>query len=291
MNLVGKIFTVLIFVMSVLFAGFAVAVYATHKNWKTVVDNPEDKATADRPLGLTFQLKKLEGRNEELKTQLEKLKRDRDAEQQAAAQARAKLESERDRLQQECDRLQAQVDDLDKKSREAIKAMDAAQQTLAAMRTEIKGLRDEITQAQKDKDEHLKRVVVLTNELHEAANELTRLKELNQSVSEQYARALEVLRKFGLKPEPEIYADQPPMLDGLVLAVPGGGMVEISLGEDDGLVKGHRLEVFRISGGTNTYVGRIEVVRTAPDKAVCKIIPEYMKSNVARGDRVASKLD
>ena len=33
MNLVGKIFTVLIFLMSLVFAGFAVAVHATHKNW------------------------------------------------------------------------------------------------------------------------------------------------------------------------------------------------------------------------------------------------------------------
>ena len=38
MNLVGKIFTVLIFLMSVVFAAFAVAVHATHKNWLTEAD-------------------------------------------------------------------------------------------------------------------------------------------------------------------------------------------------------------------------------------------------------------
>ena len=38
MNLVGKIFVVLILVMSVLFMAFAMAVYATHKNWREVVN-------------------------------------------------------------------------------------------------------------------------------------------------------------------------------------------------------------------------------------------------------------
>ena len=41
MNLVGKIFIVLIFVMSILFMGFVVAVYATHTNWRDVVMKPE----------------------------------------------------------------------------------------------------------------------------------------------------------------------------------------------------------------------------------------------------------
>ena len=37
MNLIGKIFTVLIFVMSIVFMTMAIMVYATHKNWRDVV--------------------------------------------------------------------------------------------------------------------------------------------------------------------------------------------------------------------------------------------------------------
>ena len=40
MTLVGKIFTVLIFVMSIVFMSFAVMTFATHKNWKEYVTNP-----------------------------------------------------------------------------------------------------------------------------------------------------------------------------------------------------------------------------------------------------------
>ena len=38
MNLVGKIFTVLIFVMCLVFASFALMFHAAHHNWKAVAD-------------------------------------------------------------------------------------------------------------------------------------------------------------------------------------------------------------------------------------------------------------
>ena len=44
-------------------------------------------------------------------------------------------------------------------------------------------------------------------------------------------------------------------VDGVVTATPGAGLIEISLGSDDGLIKGHKLEVYRIGGGHNAYVG------------------------------------
>jgi hypothetical protein len=65
------------------------------------------------------------------------------------------------------------------------------------------------------------------------------------------------------------------------------GLVEISLGADSGLRKGHKLEVFR----GPTYVGRVEVLETTPDRAVCKSDPAFQKSNLQKGDRIKSKLD
>ena len=35
MTLVGKIFTMLIFVLSIMFMAFSIMVFATHRNWKT----------------------------------------------------------------------------------------------------------------------------------------------------------------------------------------------------------------------------------------------------------------
>ena len=69
MNLVGKIFVVLILILSVLFMAFAMAVYATHKNWREVVLN--EQASAEKPLGLAPQLRNVQARNKELNDQIE----------------------------------------------------------------------------------------------------------------------------------------------------------------------------------------------------------------------------
>ena len=45
MNLLGKIFVVLIIVMSLVFMTLALAVYATHKNWKDIVEGPNGLKT------------------------------------------------------------------------------------------------------------------------------------------------------------------------------------------------------------------------------------------------------
>ena len=45
MNWLGKVFVVVILIMSLVFMGLAMAVYATHKNWKQVSDDLNKKLT------------------------------------------------------------------------------------------------------------------------------------------------------------------------------------------------------------------------------------------------------
>ena len=80
--------------------------------------------------------------------------------------------------------------------------------------------------------------------------------------------------------------DIPPRVDGVVTAVSDRDLLEISIGSDDGLRVGHTLEVYR----NNSYLGRVVVRRTEPDRAVVEILPEYRKGTIRKGDRVATKL-
>lgn len=287
MNLVGKIFTVLILVMSVLFMAFAMAVYATHKNWRDAVLN--EQATPDKPLGLAKQLKDAQEKNRQLLDEAEKLKQQFDAEKAAKLQAVTKLETELKEAQSDLKTLQAKEDELEKAKRAAEAAMNATQTNATGYRTELEGQRKTIHEAQKDRDAHFKELMRLTEELNQAANEKDLLKKRTDELAKDLAKADKVLRKHGLDKEKD-YSDVPPIVDGVIRATPGAGLVEISIGADDGLVKGHRLEVYRTAGGQSTYVGRVEVVSTAPDRAVCKIDPRYQNSNMMVGDRVASKI-
>ena len=282
MNLVGKIFVVLIFVMSLVFMSFAMAVYATHKNWRQEVVAPD--------VGLAAQLEKAKTDNKALSDQKDKLKQQFDAEKAEKLQAVAKLANELDVAKKDLDTLKSQQDALEKAKREAVAAMDATQKNATDWRKELEEKRTALEQAQKDRDAHFKEVVRLTDELHQTVNDKEQLRKRTEELGKDLAKADQLLRKFGLDKNKD-YSNVPPKVDGIVTATPGAGLVEISIGSDQGLIKGHELEVYRTTGGQNTYVGRIEVVKTAPDKSVCKIEPKFQNSNVMVGDRVASKID
>ena len=70
-----------------------------------------------------------------------------------------------------------------------------------------------------------------------------------------------------------------------MLAV-GKDAVEISLGSDDGLKAGHQMEVIRGS----TYLGRVQIVKVTPNRAIGKVLPEYRKGIIKKDDRVTTRL-
>jgi hypothetical protein len=63
-------------------------------------------------------------------------------------------------------------------------------------------------------------------------------------------------------------------------------MIELTVGADDGLKKGHTVEIFR----GERYLGRAEVIRTEPDRAVARIIRKFQQGQIQEGDHVATKL-
>lgn len=290
MNLVGKIFTVFIFVMSLVFATSAVLVYATHKNWKTVVDNPEDKATRDKPAGLKYQVAQNERDIEKLEDEKLTLEAEKKKEHDLRVARATQLESELRTLKEEYETKHQENDKLVAELGRWVAEAKAARDRNESLRTANDQQRDKILVAETQRDGHFKAVVALTEKVHQAVNEVKRLRALQLELARQLADSMEVLRKFGFEPVPELYVDDPNIVDGLVVTVASGGLVEISIGSDDGLLKGHELVVIRNRSGMSTFVGRVEVVRVFPDKAVCKEIRETMQSAVRSDDIVKSKI-
>jgi hypothetical protein len=288
MNLVGKIFTVVIFVMALVFMSFAVCVAITHDNWKLKCDNA--KETAAHPLGLTQQLNLKKTENEKLKELHERVKQSLQFELAAKQQALAKLETANAELRDTQNKDEKTIKDLEGKCREALGEMKACQDQLANLRTDVVTLREDIAKAREARDKSFAEVVHLTDELHNAVNELTALKERSRTLAADLAEAKQALDYSGINVK--IYRDKAPphWFDGVVLAVPRPDVVEISGGSDMGLQKGHKLEIVRMGGGSNSYVGRIEIVQTSFDKAVGQIDPKTLKSPVQRGDRAYAQL-
>ncbi len=284
MNLIGKIFVVLIFAMSLVFMSFSVAVYGTHQNWKKTVDRPQSEGAPGAPLGLKFQLENAKQALQQAQDDRVKLEADVAKENVAKRQALAKLESERDELQKQRDALAKQRDELIVKDKASVAALDASQQNLAKLTSEVGTLRDEIRDAQSQRDKQFDQVVKLTDQVHQAQGSLKRLDERNVQLAAQVAAQKNVLGAFGLSKDTPV-DNLPPQARGKVLAVNQDNMLEISLGSDDGLRAGHTLEIFR---GSN-YLGRAQVLRAETDRAVGKILPGFRKGAIQKGDDVATR--
>lgn len=290
MNLLGKIFVVLILVMSILFLGFSVAVYATHKNWKAVVLRPRDQVKPGEPMGLKYELEDAKAKAKELQDQLTKLQQANQTEDNSRRAQLARLETEKAVVTKERDQLTEERAKLTEGQRRSTEAAQVAQALLDEKLKESDGLRQEIAETHEARDTAFKQAVALTDKLHEAEGEEARLKASNQGLVKQMAQMRGVAERKGIdinEPADNI----PPKVDGIVLASNADGLVEISIGGDDGLRKGHQAYVYRKQKGENRPIAKIEVVDVRPDKSVARVIPEFRLAPIARNDLVATRLN
>lgn len=278
MNLLGNIFIVLILLMSVLFMGFAVAVYATHQNWYEVV-----KGGAPNRPGLEKELAQTKAQRDEAETAKAEAQKQFATELGAKQQEVAKLTTENDALRREHDELVNAHAVLVTQARDATAAMQTTQNTLAAMRDELKTLRDDIRTAQTDRDDQFTKYIKLTDDFNQAQGELKRLTDQSFVLSEQIEKYRRVANKMNvnLNTDP---SNIPVDARGVVLATGKDGLIEISLGSDDGMKRGNNLLVYRGS----RYLGKIEVYEAYPDKSVAKVLPQFRKGPIEKNDYVKS---
>lgn len=283
MTLVGKILTVLILVISVAYLMLAAAVFATHRNWREVVLRTE--ATADGPRGLKFEIEDVEATNRQLRDEIAR-ESDRLALEQAARRfALAALQSRLNIMETERDAAAAQLAEVQAENGVIIETLNTNQIVLEKLTGEVATLRDGIRQAREARDAKFLDVVRLTDEVNRIEGTRQEMAERHNQLLAQVGRMKHVLDRNELT-EYDPVDDKPPPVDGIVTAVGATDLIEISIGADDGLREGHMLEVFR----RNSYLGRIVIQRTEPDKAVGKILREYRKGIIKKGDRVATKL-
>jgi len=290
MNLVGKIFVVVIFVLCLVFMALTMAVYTAQRNWREVV--MLEQAGPGKELGLKYQLDRAKKENENLNDVKTKLEKEYATEKAAKQQALSKLQAELAIAKKDRISLEAGRADLEKDMRDKVAAMSATQKNATDFRLELDKQRTDLLQAQKDRDKHFGRVVELTDLLNQAVNDKEQLRKRTVELAKDVKKADEALQWHGFPDKNSDYKSKtPPKVDAIVTSVNGDGLIEISLGSDAGLREGHQLDIYRTNGGQVAYVGRVKVVKTDPSKSVCKVDPNFQNSNIMVNDRVASKID
>lgn len=289
MNLIGKILVVLNFVAAVSFMMLALAVHATHVNWRSeVTRTPDQAAQENKDIGLQEQLAQADARLKAAQAESDRLQLALSQENQELQQQIAKLDSFLNKTVTELEKLQDEELKLRTDTSEAVKKMETAQLQHTAIQQELKDLRTLNQNTQKDRDVQFDIALKLTNQLAQQTFDYQLRKTRNEQLMAQIRDLRLVIQDAGLRLKP----GDKPTVEGIVLASADNGLIEISLGSDDGLVKGDTLEVYRAgsANGASQYLGRVRIVKLDSFKAVAQVVPELRQGKIQKGDRVATRL-
>ncbi len=275
MNLIGKMFIVLIFIMSIMFMGASVFIYATHTNWKARCAElqktlDETKTNAKQLVDARDEIQR--GLNEELSRR---------------ASVIANLTTKVAELDKENAAFKDELAQLKSDKEQGIAAVKLSHETQASLRAEVDGLRKNLRSAQEDWAKLYSDLVAKTDEAHGLALQLSTYRSVGEKLTQDYQDAVKVLQLHDLVPDPARYNGVAPAgVQGEVTEVRPNGWLEISIGSDSGLMKGHRLDVVRNLAGRSSYIGKIEITETQPDRSVAKILTDFRRGTVQRGDVV-----
>src|SRR5436190_12556180 len=276
MNWLGKVFVVVILIMSLVFMGLALAVYATHKNWQQV------------SLDLNKKLQASQAENNKLQTEHNRRVEDLEREKTIAEQQVAKSEQERVSLAERFAQIQTERDGLVQNQRDHIAAVASTQKINERLATDVTELRTAIRNTIEARDRLFKLALDATEELHKAAGEYNTTRERNEQLTKQTAGMTAVMREKGIDPATDP-GSVVPTVEGLVSKIErkaGGQLVEVTIGADDGLKAGNTLEVSRGA----KYLGRVEIIQTSPDKSVGRVDRKFQQGQIQEGDRVATRI-
>jgi hypothetical protein len=275
MNWLGKIFVAVILVMSVVFMTLSLAVYATHKNWKETSE------------ALKKQLTQAQADYDKSKSDYNQLETKLTGENEAQQQQIRKLEAERVALVDRNASIQTELDQLKQERRDATAAVAATQQNNQRLAEEVTKLREDIRTNQQARDQAFATTLQSTEELHQVKGQLVSTDERNRQLLDQVAGMTSVMRAKGIDPSTDPNGVVP-QVDGQVSQVRQSGgdqLIEVTIGADDGLKVGNTVEVYR----DNKYLGRLEILKTSPDRAVGRVDRRFQTGQIQEGDRVATR--
>ncbi|TWT55095.1 Chromosome partition protein Smc [Rubripirellula amarantea] len=282
MTLIGKAFTALVLILSVIFMALALAVNASHRNWRDVV-----LTGVNGQPGLKSQIESKIQINEQLRDSQERIQAALNREQASRRTALAALQTQLDQLRGELQNSESTVQKLTAQVQELSQTDLSRAQELERLTGENAKLRESVRTEQQDRDKLFTQTLELTDQMNKLRGFKVQLEERNQQLMSQVTRFEEVVASKGI----DIHAPldgAPPERNGVILEVDRPRrLVLVSIGADEGLRKGHMLEVTR----KGRYVGKLKIRNTKPDRAVAEILEDYSEGILQENDRVDTTLD
>jgi len=274
MTLLGKFLAMLIFILSAAFMVLALAVNASHRNWRDVVLEPNQ--------GLKKRVEVATRTNDQLRDDRQRTQAALAREQASRRTALAALQTQLDQIDQVLRQSEASVQQLEAKNTELSQLDRSRAEELQRLTEETRKLREQIRTEQEDRDTLFAETLQMTDQMNRLRGIVQQQSERNQQLMAQVSRYREVVDMKGINIDDPLDG-APPDRNGTVLVVNRPlDLVEVSIGFDDGLRDGHLLDVTR----SGRYVGRLKIRKTEPNRAVAEILKDYNQAPILEGDRV-----
>jgi hypothetical protein len=283
----GKILVILNLVAAVL-VGVMLAIHAgTEPNWKAANDQLQQELTASRTnsAALESELKDLNAENTRLAQEATRLKK--------------VVAKDKEAYDDHIETLENAVWEINDQSKEAQAVAKAAQAESGRLGKEIvkaqdliKSRDESIAKLDDDLRKNLALRVAAENSVNTLKVRLTALVTQLESMSKKLVK-LETGGGSGTASR-DPNAKNPPahLVRGVITGiVRDRGLVEVSVGSDDGVNEGHTLEVYRLKPRPE-YLGTIKILNADHHEAVGQIMRSdgVRHSPMAKGDEVASRI-
>jgi hypothetical protein len=290
MQFVGKILVILVLILSVMFMAFAGVVFNAQISWR---------AEAQRQMGL---LEKETAKHKDDLADFATFKNDMNAKLVAATQQAAQVEAANKGLLADADRLKKEVGDLSVARKTATEQSLIANEEASARNEESVNLRSLNHEQAQARDAEFNLRLKLEDQLHSLQLDLDAARLKNKVLLADISTLRQALEAAGISADVKELAGRgspPPPVEGIIQEVKApkrqgaSELVEISLGSDQGLKKGHEMTVYRSGlnkGAQGKYLAKILIVNTYPDKAVGRVIEGSRNGVIQKGDNVTTKL-
>jgi hypothetical protein len=280
MTFMGKTLVFLILVLALAQAALHLMFHVSQTNWKeahgkllaqyNVLDAEQKATSAERDVAKDEGAKGVQKAENDLAVVTKQLK----DEQAKNATLAAQMEQEQEKTNKSDATVKATASDVSRREEEVKRLEDTVKTDNDRIKELVDSsnqLRDRAVAAEIESKSLKERNVNLTAKLEEISKELIRSKNGTGGGTAT------------------VNAKNPPPenVEGMITKADSSGLLTLSIGSDDGLLKGHTLEVFRLNPAK--YLGTVRVIEVTPHEAVAQ--PLYRPLGpIQQGDKVASKI-
>ncbi len=282
MTLIGKAFTAIILILSVIFMALALAVNASHRNWRDVV-----LSGVNGQPGLKQQIESTSRVNDQLRDSKQRIQASLDREQASRQTALAALQTQLDQLRADLSQSESSVQSMTAEIQEATQINLSRAREMERLTAANTQLRASVRKEQQDRDQLFTQTLELTDQMNKLRGFKQQLSERNGQLMTQVTRFEEVVASKGIDINAPLDG-APPERNGIILELDRTRRLAlVSIGADEGLRQGHLLEVTR----SGRYVGKLKIRNTTPDRSVAEILVDYSEGILQESDRVDTTLD